>query len=128
MVDVDSGESIVYRIQYLSVPLGLKLQTKQIGYYTFFADLGLDPKILVGGKADIPSLDIKGEIATSELKKINMAYHIIAGLEYGLGGNTAVVVGLGFENNFLDITKDLENQPVDKVSHKLLSFRFGVIF
>lgn len=57
-----------------------------------------------------------------------MAYHIIAGLEYGLGGNTAVVVGLGFENNFLDITKDLENQPVDKVSHKLLSFRFGVIF
>lgn len=128
MVDVDSGESIVYRIQYLSVPLGLKLQTKQIGYYTFFTDLGLDPKILVGGKADIPSLDIKGEIATSELKKINMAYHIIAGLEYGLGGNTAVVVGLGFENNFLDITKDLENQPVDKVSHKLLSFRFGVIF
>ncbi len=128
MVDVDSGESIVYRIQYLSVPLGLKLQTNQIGYYTFFADLGLDPKILVGGKADIPSLDIKGEKATTELKKINMSYHIMAGLEYGLGGNTAAVLGLGFENNFLDITKDLGDQPVDKVSHKLLSFRFGVIF
>lgn len=128
MVDVDAGESIVYRIQYLSIPLGLKLQTNQIGYYTFFADMGLDPKILVGGKADIPSLDIKGEKATSELKKINLAYHIMAGLEYGLGGNTAAVLGLGFENNFLDITKDLGDQPVDKVSHKLLSFRFGVIF
>jgi hypothetical protein len=128
IVTVEAGEAIVYKVQYLSVPLGIKLQTNQIGYITFFSDLGLDPKILIGGKANIPSLDIKGAKATSELKKINLSYHIMAGIEYAVGGSTAAVLGLGFDNNFLDITKDIGDQPMDKVSHKLLSFRFGVIF
>lgn len=125
---VAAGKAVVYRIQYLAVPLGLKLQTNQIGYLTFFTDLGLDPKVVINGKVDIPSLGIKGESATSELRIFNLSYHIIAGIEYGIGGNTAVVVGLGFDNNFLDITKDNGDQPDDKVSHKLLSFRLGVNF
>jgi hypothetical protein len=128
IVEVDPDEAIVYRLQYLSVPAGLKLQTNQIGYYTFFTDLGIDPKVLIGGKADIPSLDIKGEKATSELKKINLSYHIMAGIEYDLGGNTAAVLGIGFENNFIDTTRDIGDQPLDKVSHKLISFRFGILF
>lgn len=127
-VTVSPGEAIVYKIQYLSVPIGLKLQTNQIGYITFFTDLGLDPKVVIGGKTDIPSVDIKGERATSELRLFNLSYHILAGIEYGVGGNTAVVLGLGFDNNFLDITKDNGDQPDDKVSHKLLSFRLGLNF
>jgi hypothetical protein len=127
-VTVDSSASVVYKIQYLSIPLGLKLQTNQIGYYTFFTDLGLDPKIVVGGKADIPSLNIKSENAMEELRTFNLGYHIVAGVEYGVGGNTAVVLGIGYDNNFLDITKDKSLQPNDKISHKMLSFRLGVIF
>jgi len=122
------GNPVVYKIQYLVIPLGLKLQTNQIGYLTFFSDLGMDPKIVIGGKADIPSLDIKGEKAMNELEMFNLSYHITVGVEYSLGGTTAVVLGLNFENNFLDITKDNGNQPADKVSHKILSFRLGVNF
>jgi len=128
VVTVAAGEAIVYKVQYLAFPLGVKIQTNQIGYITFFSDLGIDPKFLVGGKANIPSLSIKGAKATSELKKINLSYHIMAGIEYAIGGSTAAVLGLGFDNNFIDITKDIGDQPLDKVSQKLLSFRFGVIF
>lgn len=128
LVKVNPGEAIVYKIQYLSVPLGLKLQTNQIGYITFFTDLGVDPKVVIGGKADIPSRSIKGENALEEIRMFNMSYHIIAGIEYGVGGNTAVVLGLGFDNNFLDITREKGNQPVDKITHKLLSIRLGVNF
>ena len=39
-----------------------------------------------------------------------------------------MLLGLNFDNNFLDITKDNGEQPKDKVTHKLLSFRMGVIF
>jgi len=127
-VTVEANEAIVYTIKYLSVPLGLKLQTNQIGYFTVFSDLGIDPKIVVGGKADIPSLQIKGERATSEIRFFNLSYHVIAGIEYSFGGNTAIVLGLGFDNNFFDITKDTGDQPEDKVSHKLFSFRMGVNF
>ena len=122
------GEPVVYKIQYLAIPLGLKLQTNQIGYLTFYSDLGLDPKVVIGGKADIPSLDISGENAMNELKMFNLSYHITAGIEYSVGGTTAMVLGLNFDNNFLDITKDNGDQPVDKVSHKMLSLRIGVNF
>ena len=122
------GQSVVYKIQYLSIPLGLKLQTNEIGYITLFSDFGIDPKIVIGGKADIPGLDIRNEKALKELKVFNLSYHINLGIEYSLGGSTAMVLGLGFDNNFLDITKDRGGQPADKVAHKLLSFRLGLIF
>ena len=60
ILTVQPGEAITYRITYLSVPLGLKLQTNRIGYGRFFTDIGFDPKIVIGGRADIPSLNIKG--------------------------------------------------------------------
>jgi Outer membrane protein beta-barrel domain len=122
------GKPVLYKIRYLAFPVGLKLQTNQIGYLTFFADLGLNPKIVVSRKADIPSLNITNENASNELRMFNLSYHITAGIEYSLGGTTAIVIGLDFDNNFLDITKDNGNQPSDKVSLKILSFRLGVNF
>jgi opacity protein-like surface antigen len=126
--DVPALKPVVYKIQYISVPFGLKFKTNQIGYFTFFTDIGLDPKVLINGKADIPSLSITNENAIKELKDINLSYHIMAGIEYSLGGNTAIVLGLGYENIFLDITKDINNQPVDKVTQNILKFRIGVNF
>ena len=122
------NEAVIYKIHYLAIPIGLKLQTNQIGYITFFTDLGLDPKVVIGGKINIPSLDISGENASKELRIFNMSYHITGGIEYSLGGTTAMVFGLNFDNNFLDITKDNGDQFIDKVSHKIFSFRIGVNF
>jgi hypothetical protein len=94
----------------------------------FFSNVGLVPKIVVNRKLDIPSLSISGENGSGELRLFNLSYHITAGLEYSLGGATALVFGLDFDNNFLDITKDPGNRPGDKISQKILSFRFGVNF
>jgi hypothetical protein len=122
------GNPVVYKIQYLVFPVGLKLQTNQIGYITYFSDIGLDPKIVVKRRADIPSLGVSDENALNELRMFNLSYHIEGGIEYSVGGSTALVFGLIFDNNFLDITKDNGKQPADVVSHKMLSFRFGVNF
>src|ERR1035437_4616793 len=70
------GEPVTYRIQYLTFPLGLKLQSNQIGYVRFFANLGLVPKIVVNRKIDIPSLSISGENGSGELRLFNLSYHI----------------------------------------------------
>ena len=32
-------------MQYINIPLGLKLKTNEIGYFTFYANLGLDAGI-----------------------------------------------------------------------------------
>jgi hypothetical protein len=128
VASVPAGESVIYKIQYLSVPLGLKFNTNQIGYISFFTDLGIDPKVVIGGKADIPSLEISGENAMDELRQFNLSYHITAGAEYSIGGTTSLVFGLGFDNNFLDATKDNGSQPIDKISHKIIKFQFGINF
>ena len=128
ILTVDPGEAIIYRIKYLSVPLGIKLESGETGYGSLFADIGLDPKIVIGGRADIPSLNIKGSNALPELRAFNLSYHLMAGIEYPLAGNTSVVLAIGFDSNFLDITKENSNQPWDFISHKLLSFRLGINF
>lgn len=122
------GKTIVYKINYLSFPVGLKLQTNEIGYMTYYTNVGFDPKFVIGGKNNIPSLNIKNESADNELRLFNLSWHIAAGIEYSVGGNTAFIMGLRFENNFLDITKDNGSQPKDKITHKLLSVRLGIKF
>jgi hypothetical protein len=127
-VTVLPGNRVTYTIKYLAIPLGLKLQSNQIGYITFFADLGLDPKFVLGGKVEIPSMSIEKENAANELNSINMGYHITGGIEYSLGGTTALVLGLSFDSNFIDITKENGTQPIDKILHKMLNFRLGINF
>lgn len=122
------GESIIYKPRYLVIPLGLKLKTNEIGYMTIFANLGFDPKVVIGGNADIPAHDIKNENITEELTFMNLGYHIIVGTEYSLGGSTALTFGLGYEDNFLDITKDFSDQPDDRIKQRLIRFRLGIIF
>lgn len=128
ILTVQPGESITYKITYLSVPLGLKLQTNQVGYGRFFTDLGLDPKIVIGGRADIPSLNIKGGNALPELNIFNLSLHIMAGMEFPLAGNNNLVVGVGFDRNLFDITRDYGDQPWNLVYQKMLSFRIGMTF
>lgn len=125
---VQPGEPITYRITYISVPLGLKLRTNQIGYGRFFTDLGLDPRIVIGGRADIPSLNIKGGNAYQEVNTFNLSFHIMVGMEYPLAGYSNLIVGIGFDKNLFDITRDNGDQPSNVVLQKMLSFRIGMTF
>jgi hypothetical protein len=128
LLTVLPGEAVTYKITYLSIPLGLKLQTNQLGYGRFFTDFGFDPKIVIGARADIPSLSINGGNALPEMNPFNLSFHIMAGMEYPLGGTSSMVVGVGYENSFFDITRDNGGHPSDMVSQRLMSFRIGVIF
>jgi hypothetical protein len=125
---VAPGESMVYRIQYLNIPIGLKFESNQIGYVRIFTDLGLDVKVVLGGKVDIPSKEIEKEAAADELNTFNIGYHLMAGIGYSLGGNTEMVFGLGYENNFLDVTSDINDQATDRVKHNMIRFRIGINF
>ena len=125
---VAAGEPVIYRIRYITVPVGIKIKTEEIGYLTYFAEFGLDPKVVVSGKADIPSAHIKGEKAMTEIRRFNTGYHINGGVDYSIDGNISLMLGLGFENNFFDITKDIDGQETDRTTQRLLKFIFGINF
>lgn len=125
---VAAGNPIIYRVQFLSVPAGLKYKTDEIGLLSYFAGFGFDPKMVIRGRVDIPSLDIKGQKAMTEIRRFNFGYHLEGGVDYSIDGNISVILGLGFENNLIDLTKDIGDQKTDRTSQKFLKFIFGVNF
>jgi hypothetical protein len=128
--EVAPGEEVVYKLKYLSVPLGLRLQTNEIGYFSFFSDIGFDARILLSSRINIPSQDVQNEAGTKEVKPFNFGWHITCGGEYSMGGSTALTVGIGFDDNFFDVTKDnvQAEQAKDKSLLKIIRFRVGIIF
>lgn len=111
-------------MQYINIPLGLKLKTNEIGYLTFFTHLGLNAGINIKAIGEIDSYELNNENISKEIKLLNMGYFIGAGFEYSIGGNTALVLGLTYTNGFLDVTSDSDN----KVTLSNLNIRVGVLF
>jgi hypothetical protein len=125
---VAAGQPVIYRLQYLSVPVGIKIKTNEIGYLTYFAGFGLDPKVVISGRADIPSINIKGQSAMKEIKRFNAGYHLEGGIDYLTNSDISLILGLGYESNIFDITKDISGQPADRTTQKFLKFIFGINF
>ena len=128
--EVPAGSVVKYGMTYLTFPVGLKLQTSPIGYYTIFTNIGFDPMICVGGKISIPEKRVERQNAISEVRRLNFGYHIQAGVEYELGGGTAVILGVGYQNNFCDCTKDNKDckQPIDRITQHLITTQIGLLF
>lgn len=125
---IAAGDPVVYRIQYLSIPVGIKIKTSDVRYLTYFAEFGLDPKVVVNGKADIPSIDVSWENAMNEIRRFNIGYHLNAGADYSVNGKISLIIGLGYESNIIDTTIDIYGQPADRTFQKMLKFIFGIHF
>jgi hypothetical protein len=125
---VGAGDPVVYRIQYLAIPTGIKIKTSDVGYLTYFAEFGLDPKVVVTGKADIPSIDVSWENAMNEIRRFNIGYYLNAGADYSINGSISLILGLGYESNIIDTTIDIDGQPADRTFQKMLKFIFGIKF
>lgn len=130
---VTAGDEIKYNLHYMNIPLGVRLQTNQIGYLTYFTDIGFDIRMLLKSTVDLPKRDqgpIKNENAKNEVYGMNAGWHITVGIEYELGIETSLIAGLGFGQDFFDFTKDLKdaNQPKDRSGLRMVKFRLGVKF
>ncbi len=127
-ITVDQGSRVNYRGDYVMVPLGLRLRTNQIGYFSIFSDFGISPFMRTKGVLSIPSADISNEPATGEFNRFGAGYHIQGGVEYSLGGTTHIIVGLGYDNSLTDITSNNPGQTGNRSVQRMLRFRAGLIF
>tara|TARA_B100000530_G_scaffold324352_1_gene261011 strand:- start:84 stop:662 length:579 start_codon:yes stop_codon:yes gene_type:complete len=78
-----------YKVQYLTIPVFIKMRSRQIGYFNYFARIG-------------PSLNfkIKEKITDYEPAKgaiVDIA--IFLGAEYSLGGDTSLEGSIFYNNN-----------------------------
>ncbi|MEO6833674.1 MAG: porin family protein [Chitinophagaceae bacterium] len=109
-----------YRLQYLEIPLALKLRTDDISGFRFFGQLGASLGINIGKKADynVSYTDAAGiahDTAANKIKltggfgmiaPIMFSMNIGIGAEYPLNNKLKAYLGIFFNNGFApDATK-----------------------
>lgn len=94
-----------YRLQYLDVPLTLKLKTNEIGYMTYYGQFGLDMSFNIKARRDVEYnfpeegvMNIEDEDVLDEIGLLRMALQVGAGVEYNISGNTSLLVGVVWNN------------------------------
>lgn len=96
-----------YNLQFLEIPLGLKMRTAEFGRIRYFAEPNLAIAIRTQARGTIESNTTYEKINISDAAAAAMlAWGIGAGAEYSISGNTALVVGVYYSRGFTDITKD----------------------
>lgn len=130
-----------YTLEYIEIPLTLKMKTNEIGYLTYFGQVGLAPGINISSKADIhteiqtvngagtpttptTSTDASGVDASSAINTFNLSLIISIGAEYSLGGSTTALAAITFNNGFLDV---LHGDPQKAISN-CLGLTVGIFF
>ncbi len=121
---VEPNQSVKLNLQYIDIPVGLKLKTEELGYATYFLQLGFNPMINLNAKASsedasFDKVDIKESIISFYL-----GYHVGIGIEYKLGGSTALIGGVRWSSGFTDVT---DNDRTN-VTLNALSIHLGVLF
>jgi hypothetical protein len=123
-VRVNGGSSVVYNLSYLSIPLGLKLKTNEMGYFTYFAQLGLNQLINIGSKGTSSDKKLNKDNVSRETNVFNMAYFFGGGVEYNIGGQTSIFAAIFYNNGFADVLSNNDHKAV----LNYLTFRVGVLF
>ncbi|MGB0887966.1 MAG: porin family protein [Vicingaceae bacterium] len=107
-VNVPSAVEQSYNIKYIEIPLTLKLRTNEIGYMTYYGQFGLKSGVKFKSSSDYVYADINNspkveEVNTaSDIFFINMYLTVGAGVEYSISGNTTIVLGLTYNNGFIN--------------------------
>jgi hypothetical protein len=94
-----TGQSTKYFAQYLTIPVGIKLQTRQYGRFFYYWQGGLLPGLKINGTLVI---DKDKYSMFKDLNLMTCAVQLSSGLLYPIGENTFVKAGVIFEHFFTD--------------------------
>jgi hypothetical protein len=119
-------------LQYLNLPLNLKLKTNQIGYFTFFGKFGLTPGFNLQSRATEKRLELsngsvessKEEDITVNSRFMNVGVNIGLGAMYQLGGDTYLNGGLTFHNGLAQV----DDKSKYGIKTAYISLDLGILF
>jgi hypothetical protein len=124
-VSISANTTVEYSLQYISIPLSLKMKSNQIGYINYYAQLGLTPQFNIKARAKSEGAVLDRDNVMDEINLFNLSYFIGGGIEYSLGGTTALNIGIFFNNGFIDL---LDKNKDYKAAMNFVNLRLGVMF
>jgi hypothetical protein len=98
-LNLHTAQSAKYSIQYLTVPIGIKLQTRQYGHFFYYCRGGLMPGVRISG-----SMVENGNkhALSKDLNLMTCAVQLSSGLLYPAGKDTFLNAGIIFGHFFTD--------------------------
>ncbi|MCX6257868.1 MAG: porin family protein [Bacteroidia bacterium] len=119
---------VTYKLQYIEVPLLIKLKTNQIGYYTWYGVFGLNPMFNIRARGDADQLSVSDANISKEVNFFNMGYSIGGGAEYAIGNKLSISGGIVFSNGFTDVTTNISGRKNDRTVLNSITFQIGFLF
>ena len=127
-MEIPGDTRIIYSINYLSIPLGLRLHTVSFGYMRYYFEPGMDLLFNLSARAGVPSYFDGKEVCKDDIDFFNLGFYVEMGFEYSIGGTTALTGGLTYLRGLMDITNDTAGKPEDKLVFNTLALKIGIIF
>ena len=141
-----AGTNLKYNLQYVEIPVGLKMRTREFGYLRYFVEI---PIITLGFESQA-----RGTVSTTtrvsedpqaiedvnireEIFGLSISWGFGGGAEYSLSQTTSLIAGLYYQRYIIDITDNngmtfhntLGNlRNTEKTVINNITLRLGVIF
>ncbi|WP_256014384.1 porin family protein [Desertivirga xinjiangensis] len=120
---------ITYKVQYIEIPLTIKLKTNEVAEKCFYGQFGLGTGIKVSGKLDselksstgVLSEESKKDIASDNVFRLSLVAG--AGMQWNFAQNTKFLTGVTFNNGF---TNMLSKGP--SIRNSYVALNLGVLF
>jgi hypothetical protein len=117
------------KLTYVEIPLALKLKTDVSDGIGFWGQFGTYLGFPVRGRTDVVSLTNTYDKVNvlRDITPVNMGLLIGAGIEYPLGDRLSAVVGLNYQNGFIDVTRNAKWND-GKVNMNSFALKLGLFF
>ncbi len=119
--------ALKYKMQYIEVPLSLKLKTHTIGGLKWYGQFGLGNGFRIGAKGDAKKNNVlvaDNVNASSWTRFYRGSILVGGGAEYDLDGKTSVMIGITVSNAFTNMTTDRAN----KARNHYVGMNIGLFF
>lgn len=123
-VIIPNNTTVAYNLTYLSIPVALKLKSNEIGYITYYAQMGFTPQFNIGSRATSTDDLLNKDNVSKEINLFNLSYFFGGGIEYNIGGQTSLITGIFFNNGFIDVFSSSRHKAVVN----FFNLRIGMMF
>ncbi len=104
------GLGFKYDMQFVEIPLGLTLRTREFGYIRYFVRPAIHLGFLTQSRGTVQNAGFISEDETFDIGKevngVNLGWSLGGGLEYSVSESTALIGGIAFQSGFADLTTD----------------------
>lgn len=118
----------IYKLQYLEVPLTLKLKSVEADNRRFYGQFGINTGINIGSKQDImftnsATPDEKNKDIGDLVNMFRAGLVLGGGAEWKMGENMNLLTGLTFSNGFTDVF-----DGAAKAKNSYIALNLGIFF